>query len=272
MMCAKGFPISSPVVKLRSNLSMKSPCSLAVSRRFSSALSGVTSRHSAGGRSRCRLRESVRAKKSPQWPQNETSIGWASVVLQWRWKFSHLPQATPDLVDCPARPVGFRSCKQYPVSHLERARDLKEMVLILLLHRVVDVVRRFLLHSLLDPREVVSLRSGQCPTLLGIWSRQGMMVHSLRIRGREPLRSTPCLLGCIVVLYCWDPGLRPAVGPNHGLRCLQDPATCLPPNSLVGWPLAVLSHHLSYVAIGLLRIAAAFPMGDVGHRYRSWDG
>jgi hypothetical protein len=98
------------------------------------------------------------------------------------------------------------------------------MVLILLLHRVVDVVRRFLLHSLLDPREVVSLRSGQCPTLLGIWSRQGMMVHSLRIRGREPLRSTPCLLGCIVVLYCWDPGLRPAVGPNHGLRCLQDPA------------------------------------------------
>ncbi|KAF8506529.1 hypothetical protein F5888DRAFT_3541 [Russula emetica] len=90
MMCAKGVPISSPVVKLRSTLPMKSPCTLSVSRRFTSAFSGVTSRHSAGGRLRCHLRESLRAKKSPQCSQNKISSECASVVLQWRLKSSHL--------------------------------------------------------------------------------------------------------------------------------------------------------------------------------------
>src|SRR6266576_755854 len=167
-------------------------------------------------------------------------------------------EPTLDLVDCPASPVGFRSCEQYPVSLVEIARDLKEMAL-LLLHRTGHVVRCFLLHSLLDRREMLSLCIGWHPTLLGTRPRRGMVVHSLRMRGRESLRSAPCLLGCIIVRYCWDPGLRPAAGPNHGLRSLRDPTTCLPPNLLVGRRLVVLSHH---------RIAAAFRMGDVRHRCR----
>lgn len=178
---------------------------------------------------------------------------------------------TLDLVDCPASHVGFGSCEQYPVSLVQVARDLKVMAL-LLLHHAGHVVRRLLLHPLLDPRKLLSLRIGQCPTLLGTRPQQGMMVHSLRIRGRESLNSTPCFLGCIIVRYCWYPGLRAAAGPSCGLRRLHDPTTGLLLSSFVGQGLIVLCHHLSYVTIGLLRIAAAFPIGDIRRRCRSWDG
>src|SRR5258708_22376538 len=84
IICAKEVTIFSPVVRLRSTRSIKSLCILSVSRRFSSASSGVTSRHAAGGLLRCRVSESERAKKSPQCSQNTILRGCASDVSQWR--------------------------------------------------------------------------------------------------------------------------------------------------------------------------------------------
>ena len=85
--------------------------------------------------------------------------------------------------------------------------------------------------------------------------------------------SRPASLDVSFFPCCWDPGLRPAVGPSHGLCRLHGPTTGLPPqgpHSFVEWPLVVPRHHRPYVAIGLLRIAAAFPIGDVGHQCRGW--
>ncbi|KAH9961724.1 hypothetical protein BC827DRAFT_1201331, partial [Russula dissimulans] len=90
IICVNGFPISSFVCRQRSSLASHSACTLSVSRRFISAFAGLTLRHSCGRLSWCRDNESMRAKKSPQYLQNEIFSGCASMALQWRRKISQL--------------------------------------------------------------------------------------------------------------------------------------------------------------------------------------
>jgi hypothetical protein len=101
------------------------------------------------------------------------------------------------------------------------------------LHRAVSLVLCFLIVTPLD-RSGHPIRGIHRPTLLGAWSRQRLVVNSLRTRGREPLRSASRLLGFIINCTLGDPGLRLAAGHNRGPRCLRDPLSCSAPGSFEG--------------------------------------
>jgi hypothetical protein len=90
-----------------------------------------------------------------------------------------------------------------------------------LLHRVVDVMRCFLINTPLVPSRL-RIRSVHHPIPLETWSRQGLVVNALRTWGREPLRSASRRLGFIVDSLFGNPGHRLMVGPSSGSRCLQD--------------------------------------------------
>jgi hypothetical protein len=68
MICAKGAPMSSLVLRQRSNLSMNILCTISVTLRLPRAISGLDSEatHAGGRLLRCRSSVSCRAKKSPQ--------------------------------------------------------------------------------------------------------------------------------------------------------------------------------------------------------------
>ena len=218
MICAKGTPISSPVIKLRSTLPMKSPCTLSVSRRFSSAFSGVTSRHSAGGCLRCRLRESLRAKKSPQCSQNEISSGCASVVLQWRLKLSHLLNPlvgqSRHLISSTALRVQSASVAASSIRNSSKSLGISKRWPSCFSVLAMWCDASSTLSSTLG--SWCSCTDGHHPTLLETRSQQGTMVYSLHIGGREPLRSAPCLLG-YPLLFVGNlvSGVRWALAPDH---------------------------------------------------------
>ncbi|KAF8478890.1 hypothetical protein DFH94DRAFT_746187, partial [Russula ochroleuca] len=91
MIWEKGISTSSsPVLKNSINLAMNSLWTLCVSLCFSLAFSSVTLLHSAGGLLMCRLRESLRAKKSPHRSQKVIFSGCVSVVSQCRLKSCHV--------------------------------------------------------------------------------------------------------------------------------------------------------------------------------------
>ena len=108
-------------------------------------------------------------------------------------------EAALDLLDRITRDVGLRSLEEQPMLRFEFAGYLKEPChfLILLLHRAVNMVHRFLINSPLDPIRL-PIRGIHRPILLETWSRQRLVVNALRIRGREPLRSASRLLGFAV--------------------------------------------------------------------------
>jgi hypothetical protein len=60
------------------------------------------------------------------------------------------------------------------------------------------------------------------------------MVNSLRVWGREPLRSASRLLGFTIDALYWDPGHRLVAGSIRGPRCLQDPFCVVAPASFLG--------------------------------------
>ena len=127
-------------------------------------------------------------------------------------------------------------------------------------------VLHWFFHSPLNPRKLLSLCSGHHPTLLETWPQQRMMVYSLHIGGCEPLHFVPCFLESIIVV-CWDPGVRPAVGPCPWPCCLQIPIIRPSPDLFLGW------HYISHqdpITIGVLHIPVAFPTGDIGHRCCGW--
>jgi hypothetical protein len=140
-------------------------------------------------------------------------------------------------------PVGSGGREQRLVPRLELSRELEVLVLrflllllllLLLLHRFL--LHRHLLHTPLNPNQLY-VRSLPPPPLLGTWSLQGLMVNSLRVRGREPLRSASRLFGFIVDTCFWDPGHRFVAGPSHGPGCLPDPF-CLGTDALRLFPAA----------------------------------
>ena len=151
--------------------------------------------------------------------------------------------ATLDHLDCPTRDVGLRSLEEKPMLWLQFAgylEILRRLLLLLLLHRAVNMVHRVLFNSPLDPSRLL-IRGIHRPTLLETWSRQGLVVNALRTRGREPLRSASRLLGFTICQLLGDPGHRLAAGPSRRLRCLQDPLSCsaasTAPGSFGGWHL-----------------------------------
>src|SRR5258708_5036602 len=98
--------------------------------------------------------------------------------------------------------------------------------LLLLLHRTVVMVRRFLIHTPLDPSRL-SIHGFHLPILLETRSQQTLVVNSLCNRGREPLRSASRLLGFSTGVCNWDPGRRFVASPSRGPRCLcLDPISC----------------------------------------------
>ena len=205
---------------------MNSSWTLCVSLRFSSAFPRVTLRHSAGGCLRCRLSESQRAKKSPQSLQKEI-LGCVS-VLQCRLKSSHVLSVG----------LGVLGQRRHLISRTEpRAQSLAWLraallFLLLLLHRAADVVNQFL-HT--HPQPKSALR----PLLLETRSQQGSMVNSLRVRGREPLRSASRFLGFVIDLWIWDPGHRLEADPGRGPCCPQDLFYLAAPDSCRSGPHAM---------------------------------
>src|SRR5712691_9978345 len=103
---------------------------------------------------------------------------------------------------------------------LEFVGDDKEFCrfLVLLLHRAVNMVHRFLINTPLCPNRL-PICSVHRPTLLETWSRHGLVVKSLRTQGREPLRSASRLLGFTIDDLLGDPGRRLAAGRCRRLRC-----------------------------------------------------
>ena len=124
------------------------------------------------------------------------------------------------------------SREQCPVLRLE-FRDFEVLVVLLLLHLSLLLLHGIHSHTPLDP-SWLSFRSFYRPPLLDAWSRQRLLVYSLRVRGREPLRSASRLLGFTYNSLFWDPGHRFVAGPRHGPRCPQDPIRRLVPDSFLG--------------------------------------
>jgi hypothetical protein len=104
--------------------------------------------------------------------------------------------AALDRLDRATREVGLRSLEEQPILWSEFAGDNQKLcrLLLLLLHRAVNMVHRFLINTPLDPSQL-PIRGLHRPTLPESWSRQGLVVNALRTRGREPLRSASRLLG-----------------------------------------------------------------------------
>jgi hypothetical protein len=152
-----------------------------------------------------------------------------------------------DLANRATCPVGLGGREQRLVPRLELSRELEVLVLrfllllllLLLLLRHRSLVHRHLFHTPLNPNQL-SVHSLFRPPLLGTWSLQGSMVNSLRVLGREPLRSASRLLGFTIVFFVWDPGHRLVACPRRGPRCLQDPFCLAAPASFLGLHLIVI--------------------------------
>jgi hypothetical protein len=149
-----------------------------------------------------------------------------------------------DLGDPPMTPVLFCTCEQPPVLWAEL---LWQGLSLLLLRPDVSVLRYFHLHAPLDRRRLF-LRRLYHPPLLETRSQQGLMVNSLRIPGREPLRSASRLLGFTINHCFWDPGHRVVA------RCRRYPVCFTAPGSFWG---------RSRIAIAML-VTAAFTEGGGG--------
>jgi hypothetical protein len=166
------------------------------------------------------------------------------------FEFCFWADATLDRLHRPTRELGLRSLEEQPICWPENAgyHKLLRLFLMLLLHRAVSVVHRFLINAPLDPSQL-PIRSFHRPTLLETWSRQGLVVNALRTRGREPLRSASRLLGFTTNLCFGDPGRRLAAGPSCGPRCLQDPLRCFTaPDSFWGRHLVGIGPRRALVA------------------------
>ena len=255
MIWEKGISISSsPVLNNLSNLAMNSSWTLCVSLRFSSAFPRVTLWHSAGGCLRCRLSESQRAKKSPRSLQKEI-LGCVS-VLQCRLKSSHVLSVG----------LGVLGQRRHLISRTEpRAQSLAWLraallFLLLLLHRAADVVNQFL-HT--HPQPKSALR----PLLLETRSQQGSMVNSLRVRGREPLRSVSRFLGFVIDLWIWDPGHRLEAGPGRGPCCPQDLFYLAAPDSCRSGPLRDETHSSGVYQGPTPEWVRTTPLGICRHQY-----
>jgi hypothetical protein len=111
-------------------------------------------------------------------------------------------------------------------------------------------------HTPLYPDQL-SVRSFFRPPLLETRPQQGWMVKSLRICGREPLRSAHRLPGFTILSWFWDPSRRLVARPSRGPRCLQDPICLAAPDSFLG-----RHHHRDPVAMRL--ITATFARGRGG--------
>jgi hypothetical protein len=174
-------------------------------------------------------------------------------------------EATLDRLDRPTCKVGLRSLKEQPVRRLESAGYLEKLCrlfLLLFLHHAVDTVHRFLTNTPLDPSRR-PVRRFHRPTLLETRSQQGLVVKSVRIRGREPLRSASRLLGFIIILCNWDPGHKVVAGPIRGPLYFPDPRSRAP-GSFQGQRIVGIDSHLASIALGLLRLTGAFPEGRGG--------
>jgi hypothetical protein len=180
-----------------------------------------------------------------------------------------------DLANRATCPVGLGGREQRLVPRLELSRELEVLVLrfLLLLLLLLLLRNRFLLHrhrhrhqhlhTPLNPNQL-SVHSLFPRPLLGTWSLQGLMVNSLRVRGREPLRSASRLLGFIVDFFVWDPGHRLVAGPSRGPFRLQDPFCLTAPDSFLGRPLMVVDRSPDALRL----IPAAFTKGQHRRRYR----
>jgi hypothetical protein len=166
-------------------------------------------------------------------------------------------EAALDCLDRPTCQVGLRCLKEQPKRVIQCVGYL-EKFLLLLLHRVVDTVRRVLTNTTLDPSRI-PMRRIHRTTLLEARSRCGLVVKSMRNRGREPLRSASRLLGFAINLINWDPGHKVVAGPSCGPLCIQDPRS-LAPCSFLG---RHSDPHLG--AFGFLCLAVPFPEGRGGY-------
>jgi hypothetical protein len=141
-----------------------------------------------------------------------------------------------------------------------------------LLNRVVDMMRYFLINTPLVPNRL-PIRSVHHPTPLGTWSRQGLVVNTLRTWGREPLRSASRCLGFIVNNCFGNPGHRLVVGLSSGSCYLQDPlGPSTAPSSFLGQNFVGMHPHQDFVALRLLCLTVAFPEGHYGcgRRFLIW--
>lgn len=133
---------------------------------------------------------------------------------------------------------------------------------LLLLRRAVDTARRLLINTPLNPTWL-SIRRLHRPTLLETRSQRGLVVNSVRIRGREPLRSASRLLGFTINLRFWGPGHKAVAGPSCGPLCFQDPRSPAP-GSFLGRHIVGIDPHQVPSTLGLLHLTAAFPEGRRG--------
>jgi hypothetical protein len=154
--------------------------------------------------------------------------------------------------------------EEQPIPRFEYAGYLEKFCrfFLLLLHRAVDPVRPFLINTPLDPTRL-SIRRLHRPTLLETRSRRGLVVNSMRIRGREPLRSASRLFGYAIETCIWDPGHRVVAGPSRRPLCFQDPGSPAP-GSFLGRCIVGIDAHQVPIALVLLYLTAAFPEGRRG--------
>ena len=128
-------------------------------------------------------------------------------------------EAAFDFLDRATREVDLRSLEEHLIPRLEYTRYLEKFCrfLLLLLHHAVAMVSRFLINTPLN-RYWLLMRRLHHPTLLETRSRQGLGMNSVRISGREPLHSAPCLrcMYCIFIPRDWGPGHTVVAGPGRG--------------------------------------------------------
>ena len=96
------------------------------------------------------------------------------------------------------------------------------------------------------------------------------MVKSLRIWGREPLRSAHRLFGFTINHLFRDPGRRLVAGPSRRPHSLQSPICLATPDSFWGRHITTVHHHRDPVAMRL--ITAAFSKGRGGGCSSLWRG
>ena len=173
-------------------------------------------------------------------------------------------EAAFDFPNRPTRDVGLRSLEEQPKPILEFAGYLEKPYrsLMLLPYRAVDTVRPFVTNTPLNPGWL-PIRGFYRAALLETRSQRGLVVKSVRNRGREPLRSASRLLGFINnlrILGSWPQGCG---GPGHGPLCFLDPRS-LAPDSFLGRHIVGIDPHQAPIAFWLLCLKAMFPKGRCG--------
>jgi hypothetical protein len=172
-----------------------------------------------------------------------------------------------DRLHGPTCKVAIRSLEEQSRSWLEFAGYLEKLVfhfLLVLLRRVVTMTRCFLINTPLVPSRL-PIRSVHHPSPRGTWSRQGLMVNSLRTRGREPLCSASRRLGFPIDLLYGNPGHQLVVGPGSGLRSLQDSLGCSAgPGSLLGRNFVGMCPNQAPIVLRRRSLTVTFPEGHHG--------